>query len=68
MLIQTTILGAGASVMSFCTFWGRIWLAVPIFLAMAIVAVLGWVVVLSKADALAYSRRDLLLEKLARVE
>jgi ABC-2 type transport system permease protein len=68
MLIQTTILGAGASVMSFCTFWGRIWLAVPIFLAMAIVAVLGWVVVLSKADALANSRRDLLLEKLARVE
>lgn len=68
MLIQTTILGAGAAVMSFCTFLGRIWLAVPLFLVMAIVAVLAWVLVLSKADALAYSRRDLLLEKLARVE
>lgn len=68
MLIQTTILGLGAAVMSFCTFIGDLWLAVPIFLALAIVALVAWFVVLQKSDVLANSRRDVLIAKLARVE
>jgi len=68
MLIQATVLGAGAGVMSFCTFFGDLWLAVPLFLALAIAALLGWLLVLKNADALANSRRDALIAKLTRAD
>jgi hypothetical protein len=66
MLIQTTILGAGAGVMTFSMFMGNTWLAVPVFLAMAVLSVFAWFLVLRKVDVLANSRKDALIATLAR--
>jgi len=68
MLIQTTILGAGAGVVGLCTMFDQMWLAVPSLLALAVVAVGSWLLVLKQIDSLAYHRRDALIGKLARVE
>ena len=68
MLIQTTILGAGAGVVGLCAIFDRMWLAVPGLLALAVVAVGSWLLVLKNVDTLAYHRRDALIGKLARVE
>jgi len=68
MLIQATILGVGAGVMSFCTLFGDLWLAVPLFLVLAIFAILGWLMVLKNVDTMANSRRDALIAKLTRAE
>jgi ABC-2 type transport system permease protein len=68
MLIQTSILGAGAGVVGLCAMFDRMWLAVPGLLALAVVAVGTWLLVLKNVDTLAYHRRDALIGKLARVE
>jgi ABC-2 type transport system permease protein len=66
MLVQTMILGVGASVFSLCSALGRLWWAVPILLACSAIAVIVWLLVLRFADTLAIRRRDALIDKLAR--
>jgi ABC-2 type transport system permease protein len=66
MLVQTTILGVGASIFSLCSALGRLWWSVPILLACSAIAVIAWLLVLRFADTLAIRRRDALIDKLAR--
>ncbi len=68
MLIQMTVLGVGAGVISLCSLFERPWLGVPILLGLAVVAGLGWWQVLRHVDAMANARRDQLLLKLVRAE
>jgi hypothetical protein len=68
MLIQTTILGIGVGVISLCAVFDRLWLAAPILLAFAVVAVIAWLTVLRNVDAMAHARRDTLIAKLVRAE
>jgi ABC-2 type transport system permease protein len=58
LLVQLCILAVGASVFSLVWFMDRMWLATPIFLALAVGAVFVWRRVLDNADAIAYGRRD----------
>jgi hypothetical protein len=44
------------------------WLAVPIFLALAVGAVIVWVRMLRNADAMANQRRDSLIATLMKTE
>lgn len=68
MLIQTTLLGVGAGVISLCGFFSKLWLAAPVLLALAAVAILAWIEVLRNSDAIAHRRRDALLARLAKAE
>ena len=68
MLIQTALLGVGTVVIGLCTFFGMLWLAVPILLVLAGVAVFAWLRVLGNADAMAHRRRDALIAKLTKTD
>jgi ABC-2 type transport system permease protein len=68
MLIQTTVLGVGATVIAMCGLLGDLWFAVPILLVLAAVAVFAWLKILGDVDSMANARRDLLIGKLARTE
>jgi ABC-2 type transport system permease protein len=68
MLIQMTLLGVGAAVFGLCVADGRLWLAIPILLALAGAAVYAWMRVLGNADSMANERRDLLMDTLGKAE
>lgn len=68
MLVQATVLAIGAAVFFLCGWTHRLWLATPIFLALALMALLGWFRVLSNVDVMANRRRDILISTLARTE
>jgi ABC-2 type transport system permease protein len=68
MLIQAMLLGAGAGVITICAMFDRIWIAAPVFLALACISVIAWILVLRHADEIAYQRRDILIAKLAKIE
>jgi ABC-2 type transport system permease protein len=66
MLIQAGTLGAGAVVLSLCWSLDNQWLAVPIFLVLAIVAGFAWKRVLGNVDAMAQQHREELIEALTK--
>lgn len=68
MLIQAGTLGVGAAVLSVCWSLQKQWLAVPIFLALAVAAYFVWKRVLSNVDAMALQRRDELIATLMKVQ
>jgi len=68
MVVQTAALGVGAAVFGLCILIGRVWLAIPILLVMAVGAVFVWMQVLHNADAMANQRKDTLLATLSRTE
>jgi len=68
ILVQGGILGVGAGVIALCSFFGRLWLATPLLLALAIPSTIVWLRVLAKSDAIALRRRDTLIAALAKVE
>ena len=68
MLVQAGILGVGAAVAGFCSFFGALWLAALILLALAVPAFLVWLRVLANSDAIAMRRRDELIAALARAD
>lgn len=68
MFIQTTLLGVAAAVFALCLYFGRLWLAVPVFLVLAGAAVFAWLRVLHSTDAVANRRRDLLMSTFAKAE
>jgi len=68
MLVQVGALGIGAGVMALCAFFDRLWLAIPIFLLLAVVAVLSWMRILSNVDRMANARRDDLISTLVKAE
>ena len=68
MLIQTSILGIGVGIISLCNIFGRLWLAPPVLLALAVIAIIAWLLVLRNVDAMANQRRDTLIAKLVKAE
>jgi ABC-2 type transport system permease protein len=68
ILIQAGMLGVGAAVLSLCWSLDRQWLAVPIFLILAVTAYLVWRRVLSNVEAMALERRDELIATLMKAQ
>jgi ABC-2 type transport system permease protein len=68
LLVQLAVLAIGAAVFGICMMEGRLWLAVPILLALSGVAVYAWMRVLRNADTMANQNRDSLIATLAKVE
>jgi ABC-2 type transport system permease protein len=68
MFIQLGVLGVGASVFWICWSLKDRWLPVPIFLALALVALLFWMRVLHYSDDNANQRRDSLIATLMKGE
>ena len=66
LLVQLGFLAVGAAVFTLCWYLDRMWIAVPVFLVLAIVAVFVWRQVLGNADALANERRDVLIATLMK--
>jgi ABC-2 type transport system permease protein len=66
LLVQLGIIAVGAAVFTLCWYLDRMWMAVPTFLALAVVAVFVWRQVLNNADALANERRDVLMATLMK--
>jgi ABC-2 type transport system permease protein len=57
---------AGAAVLFLCNYLGRPWLMIPIFAALAIIAFLVYLQVLSRIDTIALSHRETLTEELCK--
>ncbi len=68
LLIQAAVLGAGAGVLGLCSYFAKLWLAIPIFILMAAGAVFAWIRVLGNVDRLANDRREDLVAALVRTE
>lgn len=68
LLVQLGFLAVGAAVFALSWSLDRQWLATPIFLALAVGAVLVWMRVLGNADAIANQRRDALMATLMKTE
>jgi ABC-2 type transport system permease protein len=66
MLAQLVMIIVGVLVFVLCWAWGDLWLAVPLFLMLAVVAVYGWARVLNNVDAIANRQRDALLATLMK--
>jgi ABC-2 type transport system permease protein len=66
LLVQLGILAVAAAVFALSWFLGRLWLAVPIFLVLAVGAVFVWTRVLSNSDSMANERRDTLIATLMK--
>jgi ABC-2 type transport system permease protein len=68
LLFECGALGAGAVVFALCSSFGTMWLTVPIFLALAGVAVFVWLRILGNSDRIANQRKDLLIATLVKTE
>ncbi len=68
LAVQLGVLGVGASVFAACAFFNRLWLTVPVFLALAVVAGVTWYRLLPRFEILANQRRDALIETLVKTE
>ena len=67
LLVQLCILAVGAAVFGFTYMFDRLWLAAPIFLVLAGIAVVVWRRVLGNMDGMAAQRREMLMEKLTKI-
>jgi ABC-2 type transport system permease protein len=67
LLVQLGILGIGVAVFALCTFAQALWLAIPIFLALAAGAIVAWLRVLTNIDGMANQRRDSLMATLMKM-
>ena len=68
MLIQAGTLAVGAAVLGLCWSLQKQWLAIPIFLALAVAAYFAWERVLCNVDAMAMQRREELIATLMKVQ
>jgi ABC-2 type transport system permease protein len=66
LLIEIGLMGAGAAVFTLCWFLGDLWVAVPVFVAMAAAAFFVWLRVLGNVDGIANRRRDTLIATLMK--
>ena len=66
MFIQTAWLGIGAGVISLCAILGKLWVGAVILAALAVGAVIVWILVLRKADSIINRRRDKLIARLTK--
>ena len=68
LAVQIGVLGIGAGVFAGCAFVDRVWLAVPIFLALAAIAMITWLRLLPRFEVMASQRRDSLIATLVKAE
>jgi ABC-2 type transport system permease protein len=68
LLVQLAALAISAAVFWACRAAGRLWLTVPVFLILALGAILVWLRMLRNADAMANARRDSLIATLMKTE
>jgi ABC-2 type transport system permease protein len=68
LLLQACVLGFGAAVFQICFFSGVLWMAIPSFLVLAVVAVAVWLRILGNSDDIAAQRKDMLLATLMKAE
>ncbi len=66
LLAQLVILAVGAAVFTLSWFLKDMWLAAPIFIILAVGALLIWWRVLDQADGLAFGRRDAIMATLMK--
>jgi ABC-2 type transport system permease protein len=66
LVVQLCILAVGAAVFSLSWFLKDMWLAPPIFIILAVGALLVWRRVLDNADAIAFGRRDAIMATLMK--
>jgi ABC-2 type transport system permease protein len=66
LVVQLAILTVGAAVFSLSWFLNDMWMAPPIFIILAVGAVLMWKRVLDNADAIAFGRRDEIMATLMK--
>jgi ABC-2 type transport system permease protein len=68
LIVQAVLIGLGALVLALTQTFHRVILAVPIFLAFAVLATVGYRISLGRIDALAMSHRETLTSELCRQE
>lgn len=68
ILVQITLIAIAATVFLLSARLGYMWMAVPVFLGLAVAASYMWLRVYEGLDALASENRDLLMQMLARSE
>ena len=68
MAVQIGVLGIGAGIFAACAFFDRLWLAVPVFLALAVGSIFTWFQLLPKFEVMASERRDALIATLVKAE
>jgi ABC-2 type transport system permease protein len=68
LLLQAGMVGVGALVLELCSIAGMLWLAVPLFLALAGVAMIVWLRILGNSDDIAARRKDLLIATLMKTD
>lgn len=68
LAVQAATLGIGALVFALCAWSGRLWLAAPVFLVLAAIAIFAWMRVLGMVDRWANARREDLIETLVKAE
>jgi ABC-2 type transport system permease protein len=68
MLLLLAIMAVGAAVFGLCGLFDSPWIAVPVFLALAVAAVFAWLRGLGSVDRLANQHRDSLLATLMKTE
>jgi ABC-2 type transport system permease protein len=66
LLVQLAILAVGAAVFLLSWFLNDMWMAPPIFILLAVGALLAWKRVLNSADAIAFGRRDAMMAALMK--
>ena len=68
LLFQAGTLGVGVAVFELCSIGGMLWLAVPVFLVLAAVAVFVWLRILGNANEIASRNKDLLIATLMKAQ
>lgn len=68
ILVQAIVLGIGAAVFFLCSLYARLWLSIPILIALALAGLVVWFRVLAHTDILANRRREDLISTLVRTE
>lgn len=66
MFIQTAWLGIGAGIISLCAIFGKLWVGAIILAALAVGAVIAWILGLRQADSIINRRRDKLIARLTK--
>lgn len=64
--IQAAVLGLCALALMVARAYGRIWIAILIFVCLAAIAAMGYVVVLNRIDGVALKRRETMIAELSR--
>ena len=66
LLIELVVMGVGAAVFSLAWYLDDLWMAVPVFVALAGAAFFVWARVLANVDGIANRRRDTLIATLMK--